>query len=241
LANLGIETGELKATEFVRSQEVAAIVVEPRGARRRAYAPVAGVVRRVVVRPGSTVAAGEPIAELLRDPFPRPVLTLTDSLLRGLDEDFHHTVSELRTTALALELARSELERVRKAISASGTAGIFPTRTEIDLQREVQRTERGLQNAREESRRHGLMAAEVAAIEAGTLEAPPAPDIHRVLDARKLWSPAAERVFALTPGGLAGRAVRRGARRQLSAASLLSPELEEALRQPHDRRRPSSA
>lgn len=231
LANLGIETGELKATEFVRSQEVAAIVVEPRGARRRAYAPVAGVVRRVVVRPGSTVAAGEPIAELLRDPFPRPVLTLTDSLLRGLDEDFHHTVSELRTTALALELARSELERVRKAISASGTAGIFPTRTEIDLQREVQRTERGLQNAREESRRHGLMAAEVAAIEAGTLEAPPAPDIHRVLDARKLWSPAAERVFALLPEALRVAPFVVALVGELSAASLLSPELEEALRQ----------
>lgn len=236
LANLGVEIGELQATEFVRSQEVAAIVAEPRGARRRAHAPVAGVVRRVLVRPGSTVAAGEALAEVIRDPFPRPVLTLTDSLLRGLDEDFHSSVSELRTTSLALELARSELERVRKVIGASGAAGLLPTRTELDLQREVQRAERGLQNAREEVRRHGLNAEEVAAIEAGTNPVPLAPDIHRALEARKLWGPAAERVFAVLPEASRAAPFVVALVGELSAASLLSSELEDALR-----RRPTIA
>ncbi|MBL9086732.1 MAG: hypothetical protein JNM10_06285 [Planctomycetia bacterium] len=236
LANLGVEIGELKATDFVRSQEVAAIVAEPRGARRSAHAPVAGVVRHVLVRPGSTIAAGDALAEIIRDPFPRPVLTLTDSLLRGLDEDFHATVSELRTTSLALELARAELERVRKVINASGVSGLLPTRTEIDLHREVQRAERSLQNAREESRRHGLTVEEVAAIEAGTLLVPPAPDVHRALEARRLWGPAAERVFAALSEASRAAPFVVALVGELSAANLLSPELEDALR-----RRPTIA
>lgn len=236
MANLGVEVGELTATEFVRSQEVAAIVAEPRGARRRAHAPVAGIVRRVLVRPGGTVAAGDALVEVLRDPFPRPVLTLTDSLLRGLDEDFHSTVSELRTTSLALDLARAELERVRKVIDASGASGLLPTRTELDLRREVQRAERGLQNARDESRRHGLGVDEVAAIEAGTLTVPPAPDIHRALAARKLWGPTAERVFAALPEASRAAPFVVALVGELSAAGLLSPDLEDALR-----RRPTIA
>jgi len=229
LANLGIETGELKATEFVRSREVAAVVVEPRGARRRAYAPVAGVLRRVLVRPGSVVKAGDPIAEILRDPFPRPTLTLTDSLLRSLDEEFHRAVADLRTTSLSLELARTELERVRKIIGASGATGSLPSKTEIDLQRDVQRTERSLQNAREEARRHGLTDGEVSGIEAGTMPAPKAPDVQRVLDARLLWGPPAERVVALLPEAVRSAPFIVALVGELFAASLLSAELEDAL------------
>ncbi len=230
LANLGIETGELKATEFVRSREVAAVVVEPRGARRRAYAPVAGLLRRVLVRPGSVVKAGEPVAEILRDPFPRPTLTLTDSLLRSLDEEFHRAVADLRTSSLTLELARAELERVRKIIGASGTSGSLPSKTEIDLQREARRAERSLENAREEARRHGLTVEEVAGIEAGTAPAPKAPDVHRVLDARLLWGPPADRVVALLPESVRSAPFIVALVGELFAAGLLSGELEDALR-----------
>jgi multidrug efflux pump subunit AcrA (membrane-fusion protein) len=230
LANLGIETGELKATEFVRAREVAAVVVEPRGSRRRAYAPVAGLLRRVLVRPGSVVKAGDPVAEILRDPFPRPTLTLTDSLLRSLDEEFHRALADLRTSSLSVELARAELERVRKIIGASGTAGSLPTKTEIDLQREAQRAERALENARYEGRRHGLTADEVAGIEAGTTPAPQAPDVQRVLDARRLWGPPADRALALLPDGVRSAPFAVALVGELFSASLLSPEFEEALR-----------
>ncbi len=230
LANLGIETGELKATEFVRSREVAAVVVEPRGARRRAYAPVAGLLRRVFVRPGSVVKAGDPVAEILRDPFPRPTLTLTDSLLRSLDEEFHRAVAELRTSSLALELAHAELERVRKILGASASPTSLPSKTEIDLQREAQRAQRSLEIAREEARRHGLTADEVAGIEAGTQPAPKAPDVHRVLDARLLWGPPADRVVALLPESIRSAPFIVALVGELFAAGLLSPELEDALR-----------
>lgn len=230
VANLGIEVGELKATEFVRSREVAAVVVEPRGARRRAYSPVAGVLRRVHVRPGSVVKAGDPIAEILRDPFPRPTLTLTDSLLRSLDEEFHHAVADLRTSSLSLELARAELERVRKIIGAATAAGSLPSKTEFDLEREAQRAQRSLENAREEARRHGLTAEEVAGIEAGTSPAPKAPDVHRVLDARLLWGPSADRVVALLPESVRSAPFIVALVGELFAAGLLTDELEGALR-----------
>jgi len=229
LANLGIETGELTATEFVRAREVAAVVVEPRGSRRRAYSPVAGVLRRVHVRPGSVVKAGDPVAEILRDPFPRPTLTLTDSLLRSLDEEFHRAVADLRTSSLALELARAELDRVRKIIGASTATGSVPSKTEIDLHREAQRAQRSLENAREEARRHGLTAEEVAGIEGGTSPAPKAPDVHRVLDARLLWGPSADRVVAMLPESVRSAPFIVALVGELFAAGLLSAELEAAL------------
>ena len=229
LANLGIETGELTGTEFVRSRDVTAVVVEPRGARRRAYAPVAGVLRRVHVRPGSVVKAGDLVAEILRDPFPRPTLTLTDSLLRSLDEDFHKAVADLRTSALAFELARAELDRVRKLIGATSAAVSLPIKTEIDLQREVQRAQRSLENAREEARRHGLTLAEVEGIERGTSPAPKAPDVHRVLEARLLWGPSADRVVDLLPEAMRSAPFIVALVGELYAAGLLSAELEAAL------------
>jgi len=59
---------------------------------------------------GQKVAAGDPVAEIARDPFPRPVLTLTDAVLRPLDEDYHHSLSELRSAEAAHAIAKQELE-----------------------------------------------------------------------------------------------------------------------------------
>ncbi len=230
LATLGIEVCELVATEFVRTRDVPAVVVEPAGVRRSAHAPVAGIVRRILVRPGSSVKAGEPVAELVRDPFPRPALALADPVVRVLDEEFHRGIADLRTTSLAHALAKEEQERVGKVLASAGGAGAVPSKTEVDLAREVRRTERALENARMEAHRHGMTQAQVAAIESGSGPAPEAPDMRRVLEVHRLWGAKAEEVLALLPEESRQVPFVIALVGELHASRLLTDELAAALR-----------
>lgn len=228
LSNLGVEFGELAPREFVRTREVAAVVEARPDAKAPVHAPVAGRVVRTLVRPGQVVRAGEPIAEIMRDPFPRPVLALTDAVLKPLNEDFHRSTAELPTAAHALRIVREELARVRKALGAPADAA--PSKVEIDLGYEERKALRALESARAEARRHGLTDEEIAAIEDGTGVAPDAPPVRRVLERNRLWSPEADAIRALLPKALADSPYAVATLGELSGSHVLTDALVEAVR-----------
>ncbi|MCK6460278.1 MAG: biotin/lipoyl-binding protein, partial [Planctomycetes bacterium] len=205
LGNIGVEIGEAKLSDFVRTREVPAEVELLPSAVRPVHAPVAGVVRSVAVATGQKVAAGDAVAEIARDPFPRPVLALTDAVLRPLDEDYHHSLTELRSAAAAHAIARQELERVRALLRAAGDgAQPLPAKAEIDLVYEERRTGDALKLAREEVERHGLSGEEIARAEAGEDVLISSDAIRRVLQRNQLWTEAADAVVAALPPRLRG-------------------------------------
>ncbi len=232
LGNIGVEVGEAALTDFVRPREVPAEVVLPPSAVRPAHAPVAGAVRRVLARTGQKVAAGDPIAEIARDPFPRPALALTDAVLRPLDEDYHHSLTELRAAAAAHEIAKEELERVRALLRGAGEGQApLPSKAEIDLVYEERRTRATLGLAREEMERHGLAVEEIDRAQAGedVLISPAA--VRRLLARNQLWAETADAVLAALPPRIAGLRYTTAVLGELVAADALRDDYVAALRE----------
>lgn len=232
LANIGVEVGEARLTDFVRPREVPAEVEIPASAVRPAHAPVAGVVRSVRVAAGQKVAAGDPIAEIARDPFPRPVLALTDAVLRPLDEDYHHSLTELRAAAQAHAIARQELERVRALLRAAGEGQPpLPAKAEIDLVYEERRTDDALKLAREEMERHGLSAEETDRAQAGEDVLLSSAAVRRVLLRNQLWTDSADGVLDAIPARIAALRYTIAVVGELVAADAIRDDYVAALRE----------
>jgi len=232
LANIGVEIGEAALGEFVRTREVPAEVELPPAAVRPAHAPVAGVVRRVLVASGQKVAAGQPIAELARDLFPRPELKLTDAVLRPLDEEFHRSLTELRAAAQAHAIARQELERVRALLhAAGGDRPPLPAKAEIDLVYHERRTRETLELSRGEMERHGLSTEEVDRAESGE-DVPMSPaSVRRVLERNQMWTASADAVLAALPERLAALRYTSAVLGELAASGALGDDYLAAVRE----------
>jgi hypothetical protein len=236
LANLGVEVGELRLTEFVRTRDVPATAAERPGSVVPASSLVAGIVEEVLVVHGQRVAAGAPVARVRRDAFPRPSLVLTEPVLRPLNEEFHDAMSSLRSTTQALEIAREDLARVRRAVAGAGDA--LPAKIEVDARNEERRALRALENAREEAERHGLTPPEIAGIESGSSPVPEIPPVQRVLARNGMWSEEASSLLASLPADVQKRPYAvavvaelvgsRALTREMAAAVRARPELSNA-------------
>jgi len=232
LQNIGAEIGEATLSDFVRPREVPAEVELVPAAVRPVHAPVTGVVRGVAVVTGQKVAAGDPVAEIARDPFPRPVLTLTDAVLRPLDEDYHHSLSELRSAEAAHAIAKQELERVRALLRGAGEGKQpLPSKAEIDLVYEERRTRDALALAREEMERHGLSTEEIDRAQAGADVLISADAVRRVLQRNQLWTPQADAVLAALPPRIAGLRYAMAVLGELAAADTIGDDYVAALRE----------
>jgi hypothetical protein len=138
------------------------------------------------------------IAEIVRDAFAPPTLGITEAVLRPLNEEYHQAATNVRTAALALELARNELERL--APQGTEAADRVTGRVVRDAQYAVQRAEHALDNAHEEAERHGLTPEQIGQLESGShASVPDLPDVRRVLIRNRLWSDEADAVLALLP------------------------------------------
>jgi multidrug efflux pump subunit AcrA (membrane-fusion protein) len=227
LQNLGVEVGEVRPSEFVRTRDVPGVVTVRPGSLRPASSLVSGRVEEVLVVEGQRVAAGAPVARVRRDAFPRPSLVLTDAVLRPLNEEFHEAIAALRSSSQALEIAQEELSRVRAVLAREG--GALPTKVEVDLKNEERRAQRALENAREEAERHGLTPEEAAAIEAGG-EHPDVPPVQRVLARNALWSDHATAVLAALPEDVRRKPYAIAVVAELVGSRALTPRFVEAVR-----------
>src|SRR5262245_28335363 len=230
LANLGVEFRELAVEDYVEAREIAGALERRPGARRPVYAPIAGRVREVSIEGGDVVASGDVVATIVRDAFPRPALALTDSVLRPLNEDYHHSLAELRTAAQSLSIAREELARVRAVLAASTSSAGLPSKAELDLSYDERRAIRALENAREEGRRNGLSEPQIAALERGeTSGIPDQPPVRAVLERNGLWSEHATRLLGLLPAAARSTPFALAVLGELAGSRLLTTELVDAV------------
>ncbi|GMV84021.1 MAG: hypothetical protein AMXMBFR7_52050 [Planctomycetota bacterium] len=229
LKNLGIVVQEAELTSFAVTIAIPAVVEEPATAEIPIFAPVSGRISEIRwAESGAIAARGAPLLTVLRDSVPRLELRLTDEILKPVNEEFHRSVTELRKSARAIELAKIELERVLK-YTETGTEGglpILPRKNLIDLQYELARTEKELANARAELYRHGCSDAQIADLEAGE---PPPPLSQRiwkqVLEQNGLWTEMAQALHAALPEAVRNERWSVATIGELGAAGLATIDL----------------
>lgn len=230
LANLGVVLGEVQPGDFVRTVEVPAEVAALPPSERPLVSPVAGIVRRVLAVPGASVAAGAVVAEVLRDAFPPAALSLTEDILKPLNEAQHEAAVAVRKAALDLALAAAERERL--APSGAGGAERVAGRVLREAEYAEQRARLELANARHEAERHGMTEEEIARLERGEgeIEVPDVPDVQRVLARNRLWSAEADALLALLPEVWRASPHALAVLGELVGTGRLTPELVAAVR-----------
>lgn len=203
--NLGVTLAEADTTVFWKYQAVPATVAEAPLSLQPLHAPIGGRVLEIKAMPGEVVAGGTVVITLVRDELPRPTLILTDQVLKPANEEFHRAGGELRKTRRALELLKTELERVRK-FSESGTQdglSILPRKNLIDLQYEITRMEMDVQNAEIELRRHGISDEQIVEIAVGKPLTVLSQQVWKsALQQNGIWVPQAQTLYSVLPGKL---------------------------------------
>ena len=196
LANLGVKIENVKPRSFVRTREVLARIEEVPEALRPLVVPVGGVIERVHIRTGQTLAAKAPVCVVLRDPIPRGELTLVGALLPPIREEVHSAVGSLRTAAATMERLQKEITRITPFVKSRA----IPEKQRIDLEFQLGAAKQEARNAEAELHHHGLSEAEIEKIAKG---APPPMGVDlwkRALRENGLWQEDTETLWsALLP------------------------------------------
>jgi len=225
LKRMGVRVGPARRSTFRRSLHVQAVVVDAPLNRRPVPALLGGVVEEILARPGAVVAAGTPLARVVRDPIPRPQLALTSDILAAVSEDLHRSLADYRTAVSQLGIVRAELARIEEFKE------VVKGQTRIDLRYEETRAVQQLENVREELYRHGLSDADLEAVGRGS---EPAADLRmlwkRALERNGLWTAEAETLFQTLPEGVRGLSWSVAALGELAAAGLATPHLTRTLK-----------
>lgn len=226
--NLGITVAEINTQEYVRTKAVPAIVIESPTSSQPLFAPAGGTIISVEVQPGQIVAPGATVVRILRDPLPRPALTLTDAIIKPAREDFHDAIADIRRALRGVEILKSELERIRKFTETGTQDGlpVIPKKNEIDLRYDLARAEQELESARLKLRLHGLSDEQILQAESGQF----APGLNeqvwqRALKRNGLWNEKSEALFAALPSSMKEAAWSVAAIGELTGAGLASGEL----------------
>lgn len=201
LRTLGVEFGVAQPTDWTRTMAVAAVVEAPPEVERTVRAPFGGRVETVDVRLGDSLAPGDLVAVVLRDPLPRPTLELTGALLKP-DSELHETVLELRARVQELDLARTELERVERytAELEGQDLPLIPLQRRIDLQYRVTRAEAAVEQSRMEMEKHGLDHEHIVELEAGGHLPEASGEMwRRALEHNGVWTSKAQALFEALP------------------------------------------
>ncbi len=205
LKNLGVSVESVQPTTFFRTVSVAAVVVDTPATEQPVFAPIGGRIESIDVERGTVVAPGATVVTLVRDPLPRPQLTLTADILRPAQEQLHQSVLALRTSAEEVRISRTELDRVQQYTAKVGTADlpIIPRQRAIDLRYQLARAQKGHEQARLELEKHGLTSEQIEEIEGGaSLPLFDEKMWQRALARNGLWSPAAQRLSEALPTSL---------------------------------------
>lgn len=205
LANLGVTVDEVRPTSFARHVSIAGVVVDTPATEQPVHAPIGGRVETVQADVGTIVKPGETVVTLVRDPLPRPELTLTAEVLEPAQESLHQAVLDLRRSGEEVRIARTELQRVEQFTGRvdARELPILPRQREIDLRYALTRAETAHEQARLELQKHGLDEEQIAEVQEGA----PLPRLDerawkRALARNGLWPDAAERLSAALPEDL---------------------------------------
>jgi membrane fusion protein, heavy metal efflux system len=225
--NLGITLADVETTSFVKFQSVPAKVVEMPGSRQPLVAPLGGIVSEIKVVPGSTAAAGAVVVTIIREALPRPVLTLTEEIIKPVSEQIHTSMGELRRASRGIEILQTELNRIKQFTQGAGEGlALLPKKNEIDIRYELARAEQELQNVREKLRLHGFSDEQITALEKGGAAPPVNQQVwKRALQRNGLWPESADAIMAALPADTQAAPWHVAAIGELAGAGLATGEL----------------
>jgi len=199
LSNLGVSVGRIAPQTWVRTRDVPAVIERTPLSERPVFAPIGGRIGELHVEPGMVVAAGDPLLTLIRDPIPRPVLVLTEEILKPAKEEIHQAVVEMRKTSQEIAIVETELERISQYTGKVGGEDlpILPRQTAIDLRYALLRAQKASEQASLELQKHGYTEEQITAMEQGG----PIPNLgedswKRALQRNGLWPKTAEDLLA---------------------------------------------
>ena len=142
--NIGLQLGQVELRTFVRTIEVPGMVVERPGfSTVEVTAPLTGVVTRIYVMQGQTVAPGDKLFEL-----------------RLTHEELVQSQAELLQTAEELEVLAREILRIQELTESAGLAG----KQLLERQYERQKIEVVLRSRRQALILHGFSEEQIDAI-----------------------------------------------------------------------------
>jgi cobalt-zinc-cadmium efflux system membrane fusion protein len=143
--NIGLQTGAIEVSNFVRTMSVPGLVAERPGQTRvRVVAPLTGIVTRVHVIEGEAVPPGQPLFEL-----------------RLTHEDLLNSQVEFLKLTEELDVVNREIDRLKPIVDK----GAIPQKTLLDRQYDQQKL-RGAQRAQRQSLRlHGLAETQIDDVE----------------------------------------------------------------------------
>lgn len=228
LKNLGIRIEKVDPSTYFRKASVAAVIVDTPATEQPVFAPIGGRVESIEVEPGTVVAPGKTVVTLVRDPLPRPTLTLTADVLRPAQERLHENVLLLRKSAEDVRIASTELKRVEKFTGIVGgrELPILPRQRAIDLQYQLSRSTKEHEQARLELRKHGLSDEQIRNVEGGaTLPEFTEDTWQRALARNGLWPVAAQKLNEVLPKSIRSLPWAVATVGELAASGLASDEL----------------
>lgn len=233
LRTLGVTFGIAKLGSWTSTTPVAAVVEAPPEVELTVRAPFGGRVVSIETKLGENVEPGTTVVTILRDPLPRPSLTLTGAILKPASE-LHETVLELRARVHELDLARTELQRVDQytAQVEGEDLPIIPLQRKIDLGYRVARAEAAVEQSRMEMEKHGLDESQIDEIEnGGHLPQATGSTWRRALEHNGVWTPDAEALYQSLPEHLREIPWVVGTIGELAGIGLATPELSAWLRE----------
>lgn len=228
LENLGVRVDKLQLKSFFRTVSVAAVVVDAPTTQQPVFAPIGGRIDSIEVRRGTTITTGQTVVTFIRDPLPRPELTLTSDVLRPGQERLHESVLQLRKLAEEVRISQTELERVERFTGDVGgrKLPVIPRQRAIDLRYQLARAGKAHEQAREELEKHGLTVAQIAGIERGaSLPLFNHEMWQRALAHNGLWPQAAKNLSKVLPKSLRSLPWVTATIGELAASGLATPEL----------------
>jgi len=233
LKNMGVEVKEAAVSSYTMTIPIAAVVNSSHHSEYPLVAPIGGTVREILLHTGSMVESGSIAFRIVRDPLPRPTLTLTEELIKPAAEQFHTSMAELKRAARGVDVLRTELMRVQSFTQGQSGADlpILPRKTEIDLRYELARAEQELESSREKLRLHGLDPTDISKLETGPASMTVSSGIwQRSLKLNGLWPAVAADIYSTLPETLRDTPWSVAAIGELSGAGIATPALAEWLR-----------
>ncbi|EDM25114.1 hypothetical protein LNTAR_02859 [Lentisphaera araneosa HTCC2155] len=167
LTNMGVKFAEIDSSNYTIFSPVPAYIDNHPLNERPLYAPLSGRLKSFQLEPGQMIASGTILAEIIRDPIPRPQLKLVEDILRPASEEYHSSIAALRSSVRNLKVLNSELTRLEKFKEDSDGLSIVPQKDLISLRYEISKATQDLENNRSKLRLHGLSPSEIKNVEAG--------------------------------------------------------------------------
>lgn len=233
LKNLGVEIGPAELSTFTKYRSIPAVVQRTASNAQPVFAPFGGRVADVLVDIGMVVEPGETLITVVRDPIPRPALTLTEDVLKPANESIHATVIDLRKSRAEMRIAETELTRVEQYTGKVGEEEIpiLPRQRAIDLEYQILRATKSAEQAELELTKHGLTAAQIEAVaEGGTIPNLTEDNWKRALKSNGLWPTSADVLYGVLTEEHRSMRWVIATIGELSASGLNTPELVEWLK-----------